>query len=160
MDPWYDSMTTIRARIIALDLGIDPARIVVQKVPVDFGLVRVAAQAQTPGVRDGSLGVVISPITERLGRASSTNHRIRSSFGVAVTIWAANEMSPTANLEQSLTIRNAILREFDEASLPEVPEIVRTYVEPGQLFPLGSWKAGFDVQSITIRCDACLPRGN
>lgn len=154
-DPWYRCLQSIASRVTAMGLsGVDARRIKVMKVPVDKGIEKILAEAKLQGVDDGSPAIIVAPVTERRPNGAG-NTQVRTLYGCGVYLWQASQIDPELNQSQQMLWRNRLTLEFHEQPFPGVPGILKSTVEPGQIFPFEVWRKQYDLQTLTIRCESC-----
>lgn len=145
---WQRCLSAVQARIQALLLdGLDSANVVIAKLPSDQWSTLPA--------------IMISPVDrETLEPTAGTNVRDDVGYPVQITILAADNQEPLADLDRHLGWREQIQRAFRYQRLDAVGEIITTICEPRTVIDPTAWlEQNLYLSAFVLRFVAREPRG-
>lgn len=151
----YRAMQAVRARLQSMLLdGIDPASIVVKKIP----LPRIV---DPRGLAVPMPAIIVSPVKESLDAKAGVNALDDVTLPVLVTLVEPDNQEATlaANLDRHTKWRERIERAFHNQRLPGVPEIYVGAVEPGNPLDGPSWSNNLYASGLLLKFTARVPRG-
>jgi hypothetical protein len=146
------SATQQLIRSLGLD-GIDPASVVVQKLPVDR-LLGADGGVTLPAI-------LITPQGESVDPAGGTNLRDDILYAVRVTLVDRDNQEPTlvAGVDRFFVWRQRIARAFRNQPLAAVAEIYTTRLDPGDVVDAAAWQKNLFSSALTLRFVSREPRG-